>query len=121
MSFLDNINGVSAQTIKTLSDTKNEIPEDFKGIIDFCIDDATENVDSFGGNGYEGNGYEGNGFAGNGFEDFGGNGFEEFCGNGFDGNGFAGNGYEGNGIGGNGENFLENYNFDEINDFWQEG
>ena len=93
MSFLDNLNGVSAQTIKTLSDTKNEIPEEYKGIIDFCIDDATENVDSFGGNGYEGNGYEGNGFAGNGFEDF----------------------------GGNGENFLENYNFDEINDFWQEG
>ena len=121
-NFFDNISSVSKQTIKTLSESKKDIDKEFKGIVDFCLDNISENVDSFEGNGYTGNGFDGNGFAGNGFEDFGGNGFEEFCGNGFEGNGFNGNGYEGNGIGGNGADFLENYNFDDdINNLWQEG
>ncbi|MBQ8635016.1 hypothetical protein IJ425_02555 [bacterium] len=123
MSFLDNINGVSSKTIKSLSDAgKDKISDEFKGIIDFCVDD-NENIDSYSGNGYEGNGLSGNGYEGNGFEVFGGNGFEDIGGNGFE--DFGTNGYEGNGfaeLGGNGENLYNDYNFDEeMNDFWQEG
>ena len=117
MDFYNSISGINPQS-KHIIDGKKYLSDEFKGIVDFCLDDDIENTDSFGGNGFEGNGFAdlgGNGFEGTGFADFGGNGFEEFAGNGFEGNGFSE-------IGGNGENYFENYNFDEeINDFWTEG
>ena len=120
MGFLDNINGVSEQRIKNLAETAKEaLSDEFKGVIDFCIGDAEDYTDSYGGNGYEGNGYEGNGFDGNGFADFGGNGFDDFGTNGYEGNGYDGNGFAD--FGGNGEAYLNDYSFDDINDLWQEG
>lgn len=108
MSFLDKINGVSAKVVEKLANDK-EISDEFKGVIDFCINND-DCFDSFIGNGYAGNGYDGNGF-----EDICGNGFEDFGTNGYEGNGYAE-------IGGNGEKYLETYNFDEeISNFWQEG
>ena len=105
MSFFNDINGLNANALKNIRETKEENKDDFSEV-DFCVNDYDGEI--FGATFQDGNG---NGVSDEAefFTEIGGNGYAEIGGNGYDEIDEADSAYMSAAI----QNYMESYNVTE--------